>query len=31
MDRWDRYATALIRGRFYKEQSKAAKDAQGGR
>jgi len=31
MNRWDRYATALIRGRFYKEQSKAAKDAQGVR
>lgn len=30
MGRWDRYVTALLRNRFYREKGKAAKNAQQG-
>ena len=31
MGRWDRYLTALLRARFYRERNKGAKKAQRGR
>ena len=31
MGRWDRYMTALLRARFYREKGKSAKKPQRGR